>query len=300
MDNYSSILLLFLLLFAFNVFNAIIIYRRTNVFGSFNTDDRVIVYNKPHKTGCTYIQTQLKTWAKRHKIPFRKCTWNYAENVARFRECVPDGSPQVLAFHFYWSQEVKSILTEKFNSVFLLTSTRHPRMRIPSLFLQIKKWGAEYVSKHKKIFDKEFKRFISDMNWIDLFYYHTGEHINKTFPLSNDSKQKIHEISGKYHAVIDLDLKNESEYILKKMNLFSVFTGKMENVRGSNQLNLSKTSIQLIDRTFCAELELHKALLFRMSMLYDVQNDNQCNRSNYLYSYDLNSCLFEKSEAISL
>lgn len=236
-----------------------------------------IVYNKPHKTGSTFLKAHLANWAKSKKRPLYDCGGNDLDSAARLHDCVQAGSSScgVMNAHLVLSGQTLSYLEKVLPNFRLMTSTRYPPMRILSAFLQYHKIeGADVKGKEG---NELFRKFMHDIyeEW-GLYNFHFGDTRVGSCPPTRAERAHIYEAMGRYDIVVDLTLPDVSNIILRRFGLFN-YTEIMEsqsgltaaNVRGSSLDALDDESKELMKNKSCIEWAMHRAMQNRMASTYD-------------------------------
>lgn len=249
-------------------------------------DDRKfsIAYNKPPKTGSSTMITVLRDWAKETNRLFVNCRGERAyESNLYLSDCVPrhDDGEVVFGTHFYLNPIALSMIQRRLPSVRLLTTTRYPTHRMLSLYLETNKLNFTNVDNEVEqiAYEKGLQEFLTKFNPWSLYNYHTGSLRYKLCPLTNQEKMEIHELASRYDIVVNLNLRQESNVILKHFNLFQipdVRTDSQINRRGASDFQLAPDTMELVKNMSCMETELHQALMLRMASLYEFITGEDC------------------------
>ena len=154
--------------------------------------------------------------------------------------------------------------------VLWMTSTRSGRERRLSHFLQVNR------IRHDAAALDDLKSYLKRANpWHD-YNYMNGELRNSPCPVSWTDSQSITEMASKYDIVIDADLPDVSNVILKHFGLFQL-TDSSVNVRGASNLVLDDETEELVKKASCVDEEMHKLLRVRMGSLYEMITGIPCN-----------------------
>lgn len=238
------------------------------------TCDAPIVYNKPAKTGSTSIQSAMISWANsssRHAI---RCSPYIAKASMQLRECIPYDPTRcaVLATHVELDRSTRELLTHRLGGRFiLLTSTRDPLQRIVSLYMQMRRIQADQAQKNLS----DIEDFTRGLNPWDLYNYHTGEARTGTCPMEEVEKRLLVNLVKHVDIVLDIDLLDQSNKILKSHDLFQL-SSKRSNVRGSWKLVLNNSVKEAIKSVSCVEDEMHRLFRLRMASLYGRATGKPC------------------------
>lgn len=262
--------------------------------------DFPIVYHKPPKTAGTYIQTLITEWAKRTGRSNYLCGGRRAiETVMYLHECVSreDDGCGILNAHLVLTPQATAILGQRLPNYRLLTSTRYPAHRIVSLFLQLNLFKTENMTDAAAV-EKGLQDYLRDQyNPWGQYNFYTGGHRKKTAcPLRQSERMDIFNVASQYDLVVDANLPEISNVILKDYGLFQ-FPEHADpvNVRGAGELKLSEETLDLIRNVSCVEDELHRALHLRMASLYEKATGEACVESGRID--DLKTCLDERERA---
>lgn len=146
-----------------------------------------------------------------------------------------------------------------------MTSTRKPRDRLLSLFLQTHHTRSQKLGSDLPLLEQ----FLTSLNPWALYNYHTGENRKGSCPITEEDKILLRDAVNQYDIVIDADLKEHSNEILKANDLF-LLSDDSSNRRGAKDLVLTSELKELLKEKTCVEDELH--LLFRLRMASSYEN----------------------------
>lgn len=234
-----------------------------------------LVYNKPMKTGSTFIQTEITRWAKRTNRSNYICGVRWSETAIRLPECVPhdDDGCGIVNCHLHLSPPIVSLLQDRLPGFRLLTSTRHPPLRIVSEFMQL---GKRHVGESKNL-TAELSGFLTNVYSPTAMHgYHFGVLESLRCPLSVVQEARIFNMVAQYDIVIDANLLDVSNTILRHHNLFQLRPTTRLNERGSARVPLNAQLKQLLRDVSCYEHTLHAALQLRMASLYEEATGRPC------------------------
>lgn len=230
-----------------------------------------VVYNKPHKTAGTKIQADIVEWASRNHWQAVTCS-PFHPNL-QLQECVPTNRQGcvIVANHMVLNPSLERMFERKLGKdVLWMTSTRSGRERRLSHFLQVNR------IRHDAAALDDLKSYLKRANpWHD-YNYMNGELRNSPCPVSWTDSQSITEMASKYDIVIDADLPDVSNVILKHFGLFQL-TDSSVNVRGASNLVLDDETEELVKKASCVDEEMHKLLRVRMGSLYEMITGIPCN-----------------------
>lgn len=151
-----------------------------------------------------------------------------------------------------------------------------------------------------KRLDYDVLRFyLKALNPWRLHNFHTGETRSGTCPLTHAEMTHIFSTVTRYDIVIDPNLPDESNAILRHLNLFTIPPRAPRlNVRHSSSaiLDLPPDVVSLLRNVSCVEVELHKAMLLRMASLYESATGRPCIRHGPRLL--LTSCLEDKERQL--
>lgn len=240
-----------------------------------------IVYNKPWKTGSTFIYTAINTWARNVGRPTFTCSsWPHTAALT-LPECLP-ASPEPCGIyngHLIIGTSVDEILQRRFPNYKLLTSTRYAPHRIISSFFQT--YGYDDKSVINDAFFLRLEHFLTNVfNPYEIvsWYFKEPKTMFRDCPMSAGEKYDMMNEVSKFDFVIDINLMEESNAILKHFSLFTLSdTDAPINTRGTaHKLSLPIRIKHLLYNVSCYERELHHSLLLRMSSLYEVATGSKC------------------------
>lgn len=265
----------------------------TNTLGGDLDCEYPIVYNKPPKTGSTFIQRSIHVWARKLGRPTFSCSgWSHTAAIT-LPECLPT-SPQrcgIYNAHLIIGKNVEGILQRRLPNYKLLTSTRYAPHRIISSFFQT--YGYNEKTVINDAFFSKLENFLSnEFNPYEIvtWYFKEQKDTFRSCPMSSGEKSDIMHQVSKFDVVIDINLMNESNAILKHYSLFTLSnTDAPINPRGAHNLSLPIHIKDLLYNVSCYERELHHSLLLRMSSLYEVATGAKCLRHGRIAS--TTSCL---------
>lgn len=255
-----------------------------------------LVYNKPHKTASTFIQSLITNWTMETNRGNYVCAGQSLETAFYLPECIPRESDGcgVLNCHVILSPEVHSILNTRMPGHRILTSTRYPPHRIVSNFLQINFVQPDAVN---ETYDALRLYLSKKFNPWKLYNYHTGEGRVGSCPLQASDKHAIYNMVMKYDIVIDANLVEESNDILKHNGLFTFPEASSKlNFRGASGMSLPDDIKDLLRDVSCVEKELHKALQMRMASLYEQATGKSCVKHGR--PDKMSSCLADKERVV--
>lgn len=233
-----------------------------------------IVYNKPAKTGSTSIQSAMIAWAKSSGRRGIKCSSYIAKASMQLRECIPYDSSRcaVLTTHMELDRDTRELLANRLGGRFVsVTSTRAPVQRIVSLYMQMRRMRVDEARKNMS----DIESFARGLNPWDLYNYHSGEARTGSCPMEEVEKRVLVKLVKHYDIVVDMDLREHSNAILKSHDLFQVSKERI-NVRGSRRLVLNDKVKESIKRVSCVEEEMHRLFRLRMASLYEKATGKAC------------------------
>lgn len=243
------------------------------------TCDYALVYNKPPKSGSSFIQTVITNWSEEQGRNNYKCSQRPVQTNLLLEECIPETPDYcgILNCHVFLNSHTKKLLEYRLPGHRLLTSTRYPAHRIVSFFLHLNHL------KYSDFDDGNFTtllHYLSEYNPWRLYNYHTGQDRMGKCPLDYGEKIVIASLAQQYHIVIDVNLRNASNDILKHHGLFQLpklNEGEQRNKdRGAYKLKLPPNVRDAVYQVSCVERTLHAALQVRMASLYERATGEQC------------------------
>lgn len=255
-----------------------------------------LVYNKPHKTASTYIQGLITNWSKETGRGNYVCAGQSLESAIYLPECIPHKSDGcgVVNCHLILSPETTGILDARMPDHRKITSTRYPPHRIISNFLQINQIRHDSVNEtHNALRTYLSKKF----NPWKLYNFHTGEDRVGSCPLKMSDRVMIYNMVTKFDFVVDANLVEESNTILRHNGLFTFpEVSNKVNFRGASGMKLPEDIQQLLRDVACVEFELHKALQMRMASLYEQATGKSCVKHGR--PDKMSSCLADKEQIV--
>lgn len=259
--------------------------------------DFPIVYNKPPKTASSYIQTVISNWTRDTNRGNYMCSTNPIVTSAVLHECLPQEGDACGVFncHIFMSQAARGLLEQRLPNYRLLTSTRYPPHRIVSYFLQINSLKVD----SSPDFHKALRWYLLNYNPWRLYNYHTAEERMGSCPVTNEEMRLIFNLATSFDIVIDANLRDESNAILRNFNMFQlppVADANRNKERGAYRLALPNDIKGLLKNISCVEVELHKALQVRMASLYQQATGTSCVQHSPRHT--LSSCIEEKEKEV--
>lgn len=236
-----------------------------------------LVYNKPPKTASSYIQEVIADWAKATGRGNYMCSSRPTESNVVLQECIPPtgDSCGVLNCHIFLDSNALNLLQKRLPDHKLLTSTRYPPHRIVSFYLQMSQLKAD----DDNIWDG-LREYLRQYDPWRLYNYHTGEARTGSCPLSRADSVLIFTKAARYDIVVDANLRQVSNAILRRHGLFTLpaVTGERNKDRGAYKLNLPSDVKDLLRNVVCVETELHRAFQMRMASLYEDATGKPCKK----------------------
>lgn len=256
------------------------------------------IYNKPFKTASTLVLHTINDWAKTVNRPVFECgEWSHV-NAVRLFECIPPGVHHcgILNNHMLLDRVTLSIVAERLPNYRYITTTRYPPHRIISEFMQIndKKWslGMDVDYEFRDYMRNKYNQY-GHIGWYTDEWIHEGH----SCPITNGQHRFIYQMASKFAIVIDANLIEESNVILRHANLFTLpEDGKRSNFRGSQNVNISNETVSVMKKVLCFELALHEALQFRMASLYEQATGKPCVREGQMGK--ASNCIKDKEREI--
>lgn len=244
-----------------------------------------LVYNKPPKTASSFIRGVIRDWARSTGRRHYYCSALPRVSNIVLHECIPShnaGLCSVLNCHFYLDPNAQQLLNERMPNHRLITSTRDPTHRIFSNFLQWRHIKLQDDAANVTDVMQRFGLFLESYNPWFLYNYHTGENRNGSCPLRSSDKMAIIAMAARYHIVIDVNLRDISNAILKHHGLFQLpEREERPNERGAHLLKIPHGMKRTMKRAACVEKQLHEALMHRMASLYEHATGQKCIFDNY-------------------
>lgn len=253
------------------------------------------VYNKPHKTGSTFVAATIRKWATAVGRDQYYCSSYFQLTPIRLKECLPERVNRcgILNCHIHLVPELRPLITAKLPDFRMVTSTRYAPHRILSFYMQ-----SRYLIQPNKSVLPDVKHFLlHEFNPYALASYHTEVPLQlKTCPLALGEEESIMAAVAKYDVVVDVTLKEESNAILKKAGLFSIESSARLNSRGSSQFPLDNELRDILYNVSCYDRAVHNALLLRMASLYEAATNKSCIRHGRLHR--TSSCLHDHQRRV--
>lgn len=255
-----------------------------------------IVYNKAPKTASSFLKAVITNWSKEIGRPVYKCPSTNIRSGILLPDCVPavgpldDSSCGVLATHLVLNANAKALLAKRMPEYKVIASTRYPPHRIISLYMFNRK-----IHSDDRDLEKGLKYYLDTYNPWHQFNYLTGEARTGECPLDLYQLRDITSLVSTFDIIVDVNLRHESNVILKHFNLFEIpdqpdLSQRLKEF-GAVRANISAAHMDLLKQKACVEFELHRAMLYRMASLYEKATGNSCIRGD-----TMNSCISEKEE----
>lgn len=243
-----------------------------------------LMYNRPPKTGSTFIREYAKKWSNANRRKVLWCGHHSIEVALRVRDCIPVNTTLCVSLidHMHVTDDVRLLLEQRLPNVIYVTSIRYPPLRILSHFLETYKLTASKAFASPQGKDR-FKQFL-------LHEYDPWSFINYHFGPSNQGIQTLksrgqcpnttedhyilNNLASRYDVVLDVSQVEESNALLALNGLFTLpdvskGEGEAKNERGSRLASLHPSILTLLREKSCVEMELHRALQRRMATLLD-------------------------------
>lgn len=242
-----------------------------------------IVYNKPAKTGSTFIQRAIEQWALKVHRPIYKCGSIGSETILKLSECLPykDFRTQecgVMTNHIDIDNNINTILNQRMPNYRLITSTRYSPHRVVSNYLQA--YHIRINSTNNDISEGLKNYLTNEFDPEVLLPAHFGFDLPDIIPcpVSNLMKKRIYSSVANYFIVIDVNLVKESNIILNHFGLFQLAVSEDSKVnrRGAGECVFDDDVKKLLYNVTCFDREVHLALQMRMASLYEMVTGIQC------------------------
>lgn len=239
-----------------------------------------LVYVKPPKTAGTFIQKVITNWTKGNGRPNFICAAQALETNLYLHECLPrdiKDSCGVFNSHIVVDRNAARTLAERMPNYRLLTSTRNAAQRVVSVFLQ-KHLLVAHANNTVEIHDA-LRGYLNSSKfkpWT-LYNYYTGDGRTGNCPLTPEDKDHIDMLVGKYDIVIDANIPDESNTILKYHGLFQLpIQVERVNQRGAWNLILPHDLQKVLFDVSCVDRAIHAGLQLRMASLYEQATGLRC------------------------
>lgn len=249
------------------------------------------IYNKPHKTGSSYISTSIRLWAAAVGRDQYRCSGFDHLTAIRLRECLPEREDRcgILNCHIHLMPELRPLIAAKLPGFRVVTSTRYAPHRILSFYMQQRK----FITPNESMLPDVKHFLLHEFNPYALVSYHIEAPLQlKTCPLALGDEKNIMAAVAKYDVVVDVTLKQESNSILEKAGLFTFQNSIKRNSRGSSLFPLDNELRDILYNVSCYDRAVHNALLLRMASLYEAATNTSCLRHGRLRR--TSSCLHDR------
>lgn len=260
-----------------------------------------LVYNKPPKTASSFIRTVITNWTIDTGRADYRCSTGPLVTSVVLQECVPMSAVTnpcaVVNCHIFLSPHARSLLHARLPGLKYLTSTRYPAHRIVSYYLQVNELN---VNAGGNELHDGLRVYLRWYNPWRLYNFHTGGARVGKCPLSEPEIRHVFDLAMRFDLVIDANLRNESNVILKAAGLFQlpeVADSKDRNKeRGAWRMPLPDDIKELLHARSCVEVELHKALQLRMASLYERATGVSCIRHGSRTQFS--SCIEDREREV--
>lgn len=244
--------------------------------------DFPIVYNKPPKTASSFLQKVISNWSQQVGRNDYRCSRTPLVTSAVLPECIPQSGDNCGVFnsHVFMTAPTRRLLDQRLPNYRTLTSIRYPPHRIISTFLFTHKLRKDHLRHDNVEVLSLLENYLRSFNpWL-LYNYHTGDARTGSCPLSEEQIKDIYSFSSTIDIVIDVNIREESNIILNHFNLFQIPSvndlSKRPKERGTAQVRLPTTHLELLRNVSCVEMEIHRALQTRMASLYEMATGKVC------------------------
>lgn len=257
--------------------------------------DFPIVYNKPPKTASSFLQNVITNWSRQVGRNDYRCSRTPLIASAVLPECISQSGDScgILNSHIFMSPLTRRLLNQRLPKFRTLTSIRYPPHRIISMFLFTRKLRQNQLQQNDFKVVSLLEIYLRSFNPWRLYNYHTGDVRSGSCPLNEGEIQDIYSFSSTVDIVIDVNVREESNVILKHFNLFQIpfveDVSKRPKERGTARVRMSSRHLELLRNVSCVEMELHRALQIRMASLYEMATRKTCITHGVLKNVD--SCI---------
>lgn len=214
------------------------------------------------------------------------------ESAIRLQECIPtdDDGCGVVNCHLYLDDTITSVLNSRLPNYRLITSTRYPAHRIISFYLQMK----NLIFEEGMDISPGLRDFLMhEFSPSEIIPWHSGVIEHRLCPISEADRKTMFNLVSKYFIVIDLNLIEESNAILRHHGLFTLPNDtKLVNLRHSTSFKPPRDIQDLLYNVSCYERAIHDSLQLRMASLYEQVTKTKCIHAGRLANFS--SCLAKK------
>lgn len=249
-----------------------------------------IVYNKAPKTASSFLKAVITNWSRQVGRPVYKCPSTNIRSGILLPDCVPEepDSCGVLATHVVLNRNARTLLATRMPLYKVIASTRYPPHRIISLYMFNRK-----IHDDDPDLEKGLNYYLDTYNPWHQYNYLTGEARYGECPLDLYQLRDITSLVSTFDIIVDVNLREESNAILKHFKLFQIpeqpdLADRLKEF-GAVRANISVDNLELLKRKTCVEFELHRAMLYRMASLYEKATGKKCIQDN-----SMDSCISEK------
>lgn len=252
--------------------------------------DFPIVYNKAPKTASSFLKAVITNWSKEVGRPAYKCPSTNIRSGILLPDCVPEepDSCGVLATHLVLNHNARTLLAKRMPDYKVIASTRYPPHRILSLYMFNRK-----IHDDDPDLEKGLKYYLDTYNPWHQYNYLTGEARTGECPLDLYQLRDITSLVSTFDIVIDVNVREESNKILKHYNLFQIpeqpdLADRLKEF-GAVRANISSEYLDMLRDKACVEFELHRAMQYRMASLYEKATGEKCIQGD-----SMNNCITER------
>lgn len=245
---------------------------------------RLVVYNKPPKTGSTTIRVAMSKAMAKKNMKSARCFSMTEWNDMSVRSIVNIHNIDFWGCHVRLHENrYKTIASLRNGNVLFMSSTRDPKSIILSAFLQQNRARQDEILSCTKESDitkevKLFKQFVDEYPIDALYDFHGAAVPLKECPPRWSHVLAIREVAERYEIIVDLERPEESAAMVEKIVGVKPDFDLWLNPRTTNTTNPVLSAFLNVDTSHrsCGNDLVHKVMLQRFNLIKDRLMQNGC------------------------
>lgn len=245
---------------------------------------RLILYNKPPKTGSTTIRVAMTELMEKNNMNAAHCFRRTEWNDMSIRSIVNLHKIDFWGCHLRLTKDkVNNLMMMRGGNVVFMTSTRRPENIILSSYLQYNRNREREILSRTSEGDiqKEvalYKSFVDQYPIDALYVFHGAEEPLKECPVKWPHVLSMREVAERYEIVVDVTRPEESAAMVQRVTGLRPNFGEWLNQRTTNHSNPVIKAFLNVDTSHreCGNDLVHKTLMQRFNIIKDRVMENEC------------------------